>query len=321
MESLAKRNNEQLTRIEPKTKVQPVPRPKQGVQFARGASVTKFLRQYTKEKNAGKGNSEPRYEEFLEDVTDRQYNTDAMNTLEWILGLHLGSDLGVRSWEQVCKQSPGKMGLIMQDAVRAPELRVFAQAARQWAIQMLITNKMNSRIRYNRERMSQGQVDNMESNFAPMSVPDIEHNNATSDANMEEMNSHIEDEPEYIDQRVREIRGDPELFHTYPSAFNDESTLEGGMNRQTMFRRTRQHQNPNENLRSSRRQHITDNNNLARGQSSASARRLGADRTIARERSDRGGRANTVPALRSRVVSGSSRRQRSATKVLRGAKR
>lgn len=65
------------------------------------------------------------------------------------------------------------MGIIIRDAVNAPELRVFAQTAGQWAIQMLITNKMNSRIRYNEDR-SNAEL-NVEDNvsLAPNTVPDL----------------------------------------------------------------------------------------------------------------------------------------------------
>ena len=116
------------------------------------------------------------YDPFVPPSATRQRhhnNTDAMNCLEWILGLHIGSDLGRKTWEQVCKSDPGKMKLIVRDAMNAPELAVFAQAAGQWAIQMLISNKMNSRIRYNRCEEEQQEK---EVSLAPKMVPDLATN-------------------------------------------------------------------------------------------------------------------------------------------------
>lgn len=105
-----------LHRLTPKKVVPPVPRPKQGTQMSRGASVTRYLRQYTKSKNAEAKEGEQVYEEFSEDIDDNQYNTDALNCLEWIIALHIGSDLGTLTchvicshWEQA-KQKPEKWG-------------------------------------------------------------------------------------------------------------------------------------------------------------------------------------------------------------------
>ena len=169
---ISRDNNEELRRIRPQKTFDPIPRPKQGTQIARGSSVTKYILQLISEKNAEKEDNRVRYLKNSDDVDDKQYNADAMNCLEWILGFHLGSDLGRKTWEQVCKSDPRKMGLIGGDAMNAPELAAFPQAG-QWAIPMLISNKINSKIRYNRCKEEQKEK---KVSLAPMMVPDLATN-------------------------------------------------------------------------------------------------------------------------------------------------
>ena len=71
---ISRDNNEELRRIRPQKTVEPIPRPKQGTQIARGSSVTKYIRQLILEKNAEKEDNSVRYLEFSDDVDEKQYN-------------------------------------------------------------------------------------------------------------------------------------------------------------------------------------------------------------------------------------------------------
>ena len=65
---------------------------------------------------------------------------------------HLDFHYGNMSWEKVTKKMPRVAATIYREAKTAPELAVFAQTAALWAIDLLLSAKMKSRMRSRRDR-------------------------------------------------------------------------------------------------------------------------------------------------------------------------
>lgn len=76
---------------------------------------------------------------------------DALNCLEIILMFHLDFHYGRITWEKVTKQMPRVAATIYREARLTPELAVFSQTAALWAIDLLLTAKMKSRMRSTHE--------------------------------------------------------------------------------------------------------------------------------------------------------------------------
>lgn len=80
----------------------------------------------------------------------------------------LGTKYGELPWDQAQNQYPRKTEGIIQSPVKLKELAVFSQAENQWAIRMIIADKMKSSLRNNKH-------DNPAKKDKTTSVDDVAH--------------------------------------------------------------------------------------------------------------------------------------------------
>lgn len=127
----------------------PIARPVRAVQYNRTISVSNYLREKIKEHNDFCDDC--KYLEFLsvDEVTNKQQNSNAIMCIEQLLRSKLAEQYGKMTWEKAesNRETAKKAGSVILAASKMKDLAVFAQAQVQWAIRMLAAAKMKSKSR------------------------------------------------------------------------------------------------------------------------------------------------------------------------------
>lgn len=122
----------------PETYLHPIPKPRN----EKSRNVAMLLRDGIGIANKDRGKGQLKHLPFSERLGDKQINSDASGCLEIIMHRQISSKIGNTTYERVYEEDPGGCVALLREAVNYSELRVFARAAGQWAISMLISERM-----------------------------------------------------------------------------------------------------------------------------------------------------------------------------------
>lgn len=147
---------EYLKDLVPKSGLPGITRPVRGTDFNRTANVAEFLRTRIKEHNDT--STSLKYVEFDEGLTDKQLNTAAKKIIGGLLREKLGAGYGRMTWEQGQNEHPTRTEKVVNEGKKMNDLRVFAQAEGQWAIRMLASEKMKSKLRSSKADVDEDQI-------------------------------------------------------------------------------------------------------------------------------------------------------------------
>lgn len=142
----------------------PITPPRRGSDYNRSVSVAAFMREKIAIYNAEAHEGDAIYLEFDEEATDKQLNKQAIDSLEMLLHGKAEMAFGRMTWAQFQTSKPRRAKEIVETAARLKELEVFAQASGQWAIKMLIAQRMKSKARNSATAQEKKKVKTSEKN-------------------------------------------------------------------------------------------------------------------------------------------------------------
>lgn len=121
----------------------PVPKPSQK-DIGRCRDAGKLMKHQIELENSNTPDDEPKHVQFPPHLSTKQINKDAVRVLEPIMYRHMDEYIGYLTFEKVRDQHRKCYNKVMLEAGVHPQLCYFHQAAGDWAIEMLISERMKT---------------------------------------------------------------------------------------------------------------------------------------------------------------------------------